>query len=206
MTFVIILLILIVVGAVIYAANNSNNKIPESKPEIDNISFTVTTSDKKKEHDPEYDEYVKKYPKWFSENDTVGICFESERIEPLLNGQTETVYYKTNRFADLFGRGKDCSYFPGYGEIHNRTFEVWFQETNTKDKKEIQIYKDIANVTYAQPVYIEKITNGISTTEELERSKGYMKLFKGKDIKNRGTWYAGMIESEFTGIITKGEK
>ncbi|MDX2362386.1 MAG: hypothetical protein QNK23_16375 [Crocinitomicaceae bacterium] len=206
MTYIIILLILVAVGTVAYIVKNSSNE-SSVEPVDRQVTFKVSTStDEEQSKDDEYNDYAKKHPKWFSSEDTVGICFESERIEPLTKNQTETVHYKSDRYADLFGRGKDCSYFPGYGEIHNRTFEVWFQKTNSKEKSDIQIYKDIANVTYAQPVYIEKVTNGINMPDELERTKGYLKLFKGKDVKNRRTWYAGFVESEFTGIIAKAEE
>ncbi len=204
---IVILFVLIAVGTAVYKVKSSDGQSSAtSNKQSKTISFTASTSsgtDKPK--DQEFDDYTEKYTKWYSKENTVGLCFESERIDPLPNNETETVFYKSDRYAELFGRGKGCSYYPGVGEVHNRTFEVWYQNVNSKEKMEVRIYRDIAPLR-TPPVYIENIINGINTNDELERARGYMKLFKGSDHENRRNWYAGLVESEFTGIITKPEK
>lgn len=147
-----------------------------------------------------------KKTKWYSETKTVGICFNKEKIEPLPNDETEIVNYKSDRFADLFGRGKDCSYFPGYGKIFNRTFEIWYKSIGSKIKEGLIEYKDIGVDSYSGPFFPEKITNGVYINNPLEKKLGYLKLFNTRDDKNNKTWYAGLKDIEFTGIITDREQ
>ena len=90
-------------------------------------------------------EYERKYPKWTSSQDTLGTCFNQNRIEPHKNGEIERVHYKTDRYAELFGRGKDCSYFPGYGKIFNRKFKIWYQEFHSDEVRGTVDYYDIGN-------------------------------------------------------------
>jgi hypothetical protein len=170
------------------------------------VQFNVeTVSNQTEEEKREYAKWVKKYPKWYGDGNTIGLCFNFERIEPLPNNQKEIVRYKTDRYAELFGRGKDCSYFPGYGEIYNRTFEIWFQEFNSQEKNGIREYKDVGCDKYQGPFFTNNFTNGIGISNSLERTKGYLKLYNGRDEKNKKTWYAGLKSIEFTGIITDGE-
>jgi hypothetical protein len=178
----------------------------DSKPNTE-VQFNVTfeQSNQTPEVKKELDGLEKKYPKWYGHSNTRGACFESERIEPLQNNQTEIVKYKTDRYAELFGRGKDCSYFPGYGKIFNRTFEIWYREVGSKDKQGLIVYKDIGNDTYEALFFAERITNGVLINNKLERTLGYLKLYNSRDDKNNKTWYAGLKDIEFTGIITERE-
>src|SRR5690554_2717759 len=205
MTTSIIIIILIVFFVVFYNKQKPSQKV-ETFTEQRTIQFNVETVSNQTEEDRlEYAKWVKKYPKWYGSGNTRGVCFESERLEPLLNGQTELVRYKTDRYADLFGRGKDCSYFPGYGKIYNRTFDIWFQEFNSQEKKGMREYKDIGCDKYQAPFFTDNFTNGIGINNQLERTKGYLKLFNCRDEKTRRTWYAGLKDLEFTGIITDRE-
>lgn len=171
------------------------------------VQFIVTTSEPKrtKEEIQEELEYQNKYPKWTSSQKTLGQCFRANRIEPLKVGTTEMVYYKTDRFAELFGRGKDCSYFPGYGQIFNRKFKIWYQEYNSNDIQGLREYFDIAT-EYQAPIFADEISDGHRIHNELERRKGYKRLFNVRVDRTRRTWYAGLEELEFTGIITDGER
>lgn len=164
----------------------------------------TSTSTESKEEIEKYEAYAKKYPKWFADENMVGICYKSERITPLNNGQEEIVHYKTDRYANLFGRGKDCSYFPGYGKIYNRTFEIWYQDFGTKEKQNIFTYKDIGANLYA-PYFTEELTEGWPINNQLERTQGFKRLYNVRVVKTRKIWYAGLIEQEFTGIITAKE-
>ncbi|MGE0569370.1 MAG: hypothetical protein AB7O73_15630 [Bacteroidia bacterium] len=171
------------------------------------IQFNITDLHKTQtpEIKVELDDYEKKYPKWYGSENIKGLCFERDRLEPLPVGQIEKVHYKTNRYAELFGRGKDVSYFPGYGNIYNRTFEIWFRNKGSRDKEGTIEYKDIGIDKYYGPFFAEKFTGGLGINNELERTSGYIKLFNVRDNKSGKTWYAGLKNIEFTGIITDKE-
>lgn len=207
-TFTIVLFILIISFILLYKMQSTKTTYTSQPTQERKIEFKaeyVPSTNQTEEQKKDFQEVEKKYPKWYGEGNTKGKCFESERIEPLANNQTELVRYKTDRYADLFGRGKDCSYFPGYGKIYNRTFDIWFHETNSTEKKGAIEYRDIGCDKYQPPFFTDRITNGISIYNELERTKGYLKLYNGRDEKNRKTWYAGLKDLEFTGIITDRE-
>ncbi|NCX95251.1 MAG: hypothetical protein EBX41_02360 [Chitinophagia bacterium] len=204
MTLFIIIAIIISLFVFFYNKQNIKQKFTGHN-EQRTIQFTVETVSNLTEDDRlRYAKLVEKYPKWYGNGDTKGICFESERLEPLPNGQTELVRYKTDRYADLFGRGKDCSYFPGYGKIYNRTFDIWYQEFNSQEKNGMREYKDIGCDKYG-PFFTNHLTGKNIIHNELIRTKGYLKLFNVRDEKNRRTWYAGLKDLEFTGIITDRE-
>jgi len=187
-------------------SDNSVSNFNTTDSSTSGVQFNVSFPHKQSVEDKKVmDELEKKYPKWYGHGNTRGICFESERIEPLQNNQTEIVKYKTDRYADLFGRGKDCSYFPGYGKIYNRTFEIWYRNVGSKDKQGLIIYKDIGNDKYEGPFFVERITNNILINNKLERTLGYLKLYNSRDDKNNKTWYAGLKDIQFTGIITDKE-
>ena len=193
-----------------YTLNEIENILSEKTKKVENIEieFNVTTSSLPNQSDnekEEYNEYIKKYPKWFSGNKTTGICYKLPYLTPLKDKTEEIVNYKTDRYADLFGRGKDCSYFPGYGKIYNRTFEIWYQEFGSKEKKNIIEYKDIGAI-YQPPFFTEEMTEGWLINNELERKQGFEKLYNIRVVKTRKTWYAGLKSYEFTGIITEKEK
>ncbi|WP_291098159.1 MULTISPECIES: hypothetical protein [unclassified Flavobacterium] len=201
-----IITIILIVFFVVFINKQKPKQKSAAFTEQRTIQFNMETVSNQTEEDSlEYAKWVKKYPKWYGSGNTRGVCFESERIEPLPNDQTELVRYKTDRYADLFGRGKDCSYFPGYGKIYNRIFYIWFQEFNSQEKKGMREYKDIGCDKYQEPFFTENFTNGISINNQLDRTKGYLKLFNIRDGKNRRTWYAGLKDLEFTGIITDSE-
>ncbi|MCD8440960.1 hypothetical protein [Tenacibaculum finnmarkense] len=192
-----------------YTLNEIENLLLQKTEKVDSIEieFDVTTSlssDQPDNEKVEYEKYIKKYPKWFSENNTIGLCYKSSYFPPLTNQVEEIVNYKTDKYADLFGRGKDCSYFPGYGKIQNRTFEIWYQEFGSKEKKNIIEYKDIGAI-YQAPFFTEEMTEGWLINNELERKQDFLKLYNIRVVKTRKTWYAGLKSQEFTGLITEKE-
>lgn len=140
--------------------------------------------------------------KWYSAEVSVGSCYQAKRIAPFTYGKEETVYYKSDNWIKLFGRGKDSSYFPGYGKIYNRTFNIWFQNTGSTEKLGEMEYHDIAN-EHLPPQFAEGITQNVFISNRLERTKGFLKLFNARDVKNNKTWYAGLKQLEYVGIITK---
>lgn len=190
-------------GAITYLNSDSSEQIENHN----NIQFVVTTSEPKRTEREiqERLDYEKKYPKWTSDQKTLGQCFRARRIEPLKDEANEMVYYKTDRFAELFGRGKDCSYFPGYGQIFSRKFKIWFQEYNSNDIQSLQDYYDIGT-EYQSPIFADEISDGHRIHNELERTRDYKRLFNLRVDRTRRTWYAGLEEVEFTGIITDGEQ
>lgn len=190
-------------GAITYLNSDSSEQIENHN----NIQFVVTTSEPKRTEREiqERLDYEKKYPKWTSDQKTLGQCFRARRIEPLKDEANEMVYYKTDRFAELFGRGKDCSYFPGYGQIFSRKFKIWFQEYNSNDIQSLQDYYDIGT-EYQSPIFADEISDGHRIHNELERTRDYKRLFNVRVDRTRRTWYAGLEEVEFTGIITDGEQ
>lgn len=171
-----------------------------------NVSFSVQTSTTQPQTIPikKEDSLSHLNTKWYSGENIKGVCYKAERIEPLPNNVTELVRYKSDRFAELFGRGHNCSYFPRYGKIGNRIFTIWYQEFNSKEKKGIVEYKDVG-IENDGPHFAEKISNGLAINNQLQRSGEYLSLFNVRETKNNRTWYAGLKSIEFIGIITAGE-
>ena len=200
MKYIIITLIILVILYFIGKSKQKSKKVKENKT----VTFSVTSSNQIANKNDELTSLEKKYPKWYSSNNTNGKCYKSKK--PLNTYKSESIiYYKTDEYAELFGRGAHCSYFPGYGKIYNRTFEIWYQQTGSKEKLELQEYFDIG-VERNQPFFVEEITGGVLISNNLERTKGYLKLWNGRDQKNNKTWYAGLKNIEYTNIITKPEQ
>jgi hypothetical protein len=143
---------------------------------------------------------------WDKTPDIKGVCYELERLDPLPEGRIELVKYKSERFAELFGRGTFCSYFPGYGKLFNKTFDVWFEAVKSDEKQNLIEYRDIYTLMRGSPHFEDKIETGLRFYHELSRNKkGYLSLYKS-NTKNKITWYAGIKKLEFTGIITQSEE
>lgn len=207
-TFVYILLglfgiILLVIAIKKMNAQKQKNEYNESP----SVEFKVETSKSKisEEDRKEMETLEAKYPKWYGSENIKGICFKSAHFEPLPNNETETVAYKSDRFVDLFGRGKGVSYFPGYGKIYNREYELWYQETGQKEQKGLITYKDIGTEKYP-PFFTDSYTENYEINNRLQNAKGYIALFNVRDNKLKRTWYAGLKSIEFTGIITEPEQ
>jgi hypothetical protein len=207
LVFFIIIFVLVVVVLSYAGVKRKNRSKPSNDPQR-GLEFNVTMprTPKTEVEEKQMAELVKKYPKWYGEANTVGQCYQAERLNPLPDNREEIVAYKSDRYAELFGRGKDCSYFPGYGKIHNRVFDVWYRSTHSKEKQGVVEYKDVGNADYSPPFFADKLTNGIFIGNELTgRTQGYLKLFNVHDDANMRTWYAGLKSIEFTGIITTRE-
>lgn len=175
-------------------SNNNRKTRHEVKPR------SLHTEDDKSEHS----EFLNRYTKWDESNNIIGKCFKAKEIIPLIKNETEIVNNKTDRYTELFGRGRGCRYFPGYGKIYNRAFKIWFQDYNSTEMKLVQDYFDIG-VEYLPPFFSEEISDGHRIHNELERTRGYLKLYNVRVDKTKRTWYAGLKHLEFTGIITDGE-
>ena len=192
--------VIIIVGIIIYfiGKNKQKNK-PSEKPKTLPKQKVI----KEIKEDEELSKLKKKYPLWYSSENTIGICYKNKNSLKISDSE-EIVYYKSDRYAQLFGRGAHCSYFPGYGKIYNRIFEVWYQNVGEKEKLGIQTYSDIG-IERNQPFFADEITNGIIISNELERTKGFLKLWNARDQKNNKNWYAGLKDLEYTNIITERE-
>ena len=87
----------------------------------------------------------------------------------------------------------DGDKFPGYGKLYNREFKVWFCNVGSKEKNNVQIFKDRNPLNY-QPNNYEKITGpDVRLDKILDRKKT---TFSGLDNKNRKRWY--FIEDNHT--------
>lgn len=182
-------------------SNNRDLKLNDNREIRHEVNpRSLYTVDEKREHS----ELLNRYPKWYGSKNIIGQCFKAKKIAPLVKNETEIVNYKTDRYTELFGRGNDCSYFPGYGKICNREFNIWYQNYNSTEMQLVQDYFDIG-VEYLPPFFSEEISDGHCIHNNLERTRGYLKLYNVRVDKTNRTWYAGLKHLEFTGIITDGE-
>jgi len=112
----------------------------------------------------------------------------------------EIVHRKTKRWKELgFGDG---SLFPGYGQLYEREFEVWYCDVGSKEKKDVQRYYDKYPLNYG-PKDCRKIVGDEISFEQLQNTKGYEGLFSGLDNIERKRWYFALIKKIPTGIETR---
>lgn len=203
MTILVVIILVVMVIIILYSVgkSKSNDQKTTDNRTIVFKAEVVTDSGQTKEERQEYENYIKKYPKWYGVEKIKSLCYKESKIEPLPINTTETVKYKTDRYAELFGRGKDCSYFPGYGKIFNRTFEIWHQEFGSKERQGQIDYMDIGT-DREPPFFTEEITEGHRIYNGLLKTQGFLKLYNVRVEKTRKTWYAGLKDLEFTGLIT----
>jgi len=114
----------------------------------------------------------------------------------------ELVRRKSARWKELgFGDGEK---FPGYGKLYDREFMVWYCDVGTKEKKNVQSYKDRNPLNY-EPKDHFKITGEGIYLERLDNTKEYESLYSGLDKKNRKRWYFALTNYTGTGIETDRE-
>lgn len=178
------------------SGNTTHDAHRKNSPLVDH-----TANEKRSSH-PQQEREQMSYTKWYSGKSTVGQLFKLKRVDPF--DPPIIVYYKSDRFADLFGRGRDCSYFPGYGKIYNRKFRIWAQEFNKKEPLHTQEYFDIGT-DHRAPFFVEELTSGHDIYNELMKTGGFIRLFNCRVNKSRLTWYAGLETIEFVGITTAAD-
>jgi hypothetical protein len=111
----------------------------------------------------------------------------------------ELVRRKTERWDELgFGDGDS---FPGYGKLYNREFKVWYCDINSKEKKDIQTFRDV-NVLNYDPKRSIQITGPDIYLEPLRNTMQFAALYTGLDNKNRKRWYFALVAYSPTGIQT----
>ncbi|MDY7395829.1 hypothetical protein UMM65_11280 [Aureibaculum sp. 2210JD6-5] len=116
-------------------------------------------------------------------------------IEETVDPDWEIIYRKSEKWYEL---GFEDN-FPGYGKLYDRNFEVWFCDVGSKEKKDIQSFKDRFPIQYT-PKNTRKIVGANINFERLQNSKNYEVLFSGLDNNNRKRWYFGVKNSQPTGI------
>jgi len=111
----------------------------------------------------------------------------------------QLVRRKSARWNELgFGDGDS---FPGYGKLYNREFEVWYCDINSKEKKNVQTFRDKSVLNY-EPKKSFEITGPDIYLERLRNTKQYEALYTGLDNKNRKRWYFALVGYSPTGIQT----
>jgi len=100
--------------------------------------------------------------------------------------------------------------FPGYGKIHEVTFDVWYCNVGSKEKNELTelktelaIYKD-DNLYYFERVYkqLNELKDAHLNFDRLTRTNGYEQLYSTTSKKKR--WYLGVKEMTPRYIFTAG--
>jgi len=100
--------------------------------------------------------------------------------------------------------------FPGYGKIHEITFDVWYCNVGSKEKNdltelksELAIYKG-DNLYYFERVYkqLDELKDAHLNFERLTRTNGYEQLYSATSNKKR--WYLGVKEMTPRYIFTAG--
>jgi hypothetical protein len=104
-------------------------------------------------------------------------------------------------FKNGFG---DDVIFPGYGEIYERTFDVWYTNVGSRTKIVQPEFKDKATLNLPDGICGD-LGNLRSTNvhfEKLSSTQGYEKLLSAFDKKERKRWYFGLRKTEPTYIYT----
>ncbi len=111
----------------------------------------------------------------------------------------ELVNRKTKRWDELgFGDGDR---FPGYGKIYDREFLAWYCDVGSKERKNIQEFKDRFPLNY-RPRDSEKVVGKQIDFDQLQNKKEFEVLFSGLDKENRKRWHFGLLKKTPTGIET----
>jgi len=98
----------------------------------------------------------------------------------------------SNRWKELkFGDGE---FFPGYGKIFERTFDVLYCNIGSNDKIIQPEFKDKAILSLANGIRgnYHGMTGIGLVFESLKKKQGYRKLLTTVDTKERKRWYFGL--------------
>jgi len=150
---------------------------------------------------------ISKKPLWIETERAIEKEVESEdKIEIEVPEGWSLVQNHSERWKEL---GYDKG-FPGYGKIHEITFDMWYCDIGSKEKNnltelkaELAIYKG-DNLYYFERVYkqIEELEDVHLNFEQLARAKEYLKLYNVSYRKKR--WYLGVKEMTPRYVFTAG--
>jgi hypothetical protein len=182
---VIFIIVMIAIGASVFFMSRSSGPT-----DIDfNVQFPESSGQGSDPFQTDVKLPITEFQIWLSNQNRRGELFRREEIKT----KNEVVYYKTNRYCELFGIGRD-GYFPGFGPIFNRTFDVWYQEFNQTERRDESQYRDIGDRLNGPFFFDEENYLKIKTI------KPYIVLYHKKSVKRKRIWYTGLRETEFTGI------
>ncbi len=123
----------------------------------------------------------------------------TKTFKKLDSASWELVRRKSERWNELgFGDGED---FPGYGKLYDREFQVWYCNVGSKEKKNIQSYKD-RNPLHYEPKNSTRIIGEGIFLKRLYKTGDYEAIYTGLDNKNRKRWYFALDQFHPTGIET----
>lgn len=94
-------------------------------------------------------------------------------------------------FANGFGEDES---FPGYGEIYEMIFDVWYCEVGSKEKVVQPEYKCKAVLWYVDRICgnLPRLKGKNIEFKSLSKTQGYDKLISGLDNNDRKRWYFGL--------------
>lgn len=100
--------------------------------------------------------------------------------------------------------------FPGYGKIHEISFDVWYCNVGSKEKNELtELKTELAinkgdNLYYFERVYkqLDELKDAHLNFDRLTRTIGYEQLYSATSKKKR--WYLGVKEMTPRYIFTAG--
>ncbi len=129
---------------------------------------------------------------------------EIEEVEEVINvpeGWSLVRRKSDEWFKYGFGDGE---LFPGYGKIHERTFDVWYCEVGSKEKIKQPEFKDKAILKFYNGICgdLSNLKGKNLKFESLSKTHGYIELLSALDTKERKRWYFGLTKTEPTYIYT----
>jgi len=148
---------------------------------------------------------VKKTPTWIETKRAPDNEEEQEKIIEEINvpDSWKLVRRKSKKWDELgFGDGE---FFPGYGKIYERTFDVWFCNVGSKEKFVQPEFKDKAILNFYNGICgdLGELKNKGLEFDSLEKKQGYKELLTTVDKKERKRWYFGLKEANPTYIFTE---
>jgi len=151
---------------------------------------------------------VKYSPIWIETDRAIEVeTIEIEKEEIEVPDGWELVRNKSAKWNEL---GYDNG-FPGYGKIHNLTFEVWYSIVGSKEKvKQPDISVHLALYGKNQNIYyFERVCNQIEelrvkqlSFDRLSKPQGYAQLYNGLDSSTKKRWYLGLRTALPTSFFT----
>lgn len=92
--------------------------------------------------------------------------------------------------------------FPGYGRLYERTFDLWYCEVGSKERKGIKQFTDKYPLHYSPRDYNQEVGENVFL-EQLNNNKEYEILYSGLDSRERKRWYFGLVSKKPLWIQTE---
>tara|TARA_B100000780_G_C21067897_1_gene429531 strand:- start:142 stop:1035 length:894 start_codon:yes stop_codon:yes gene_type:complete len=147
---------------------------------------------------------VKSTPTWIETDRALEGTLDSKvkkQVE-IPDGLIELVY-NSNQWNKL---GLDKA-FPGYGELYESVFKVWYVPVGTKDDSEkidvkayVTFYGNDRIIRHFDGVtsQVDLLKNSFIQFDQLKNTKGYNQLYSGLEGATKRRWYIGLKESVTT--------